>query len=313
METKKDQPLKSGVGESGNIKQDKKGKNKTTVILAVLIGALVILIGVLAWLLVERRQDAEEIQELTFEKYQLIDELEELSTEYEILETDNDSMRAQIESQKEEIEDLIGELRQTRIESQATIREYEKELGTLRDVLKSYIVQVDSLNQANIELREENVQAREQIAKTESELQHERQAKEELSERVKKGSVLMADNIEALTINDRGRERRLTRWVDRVQVCFTIRRNTVAEPGEREVFLKIIRPDGLVLATSSDNKIEFEGDSIMFSASRTVNYENDDLDACIYYTDDGSLISGDYNVEIYAEGHKIGTTQFSLR
>ncbi len=312
MEKNKEQPDLSGVNKPGQTKKED-SKKKVSILLISLISALVVLIGILGWLLYEKKQDAIRLEEVTHEKFELIDELQELSLEYENLRTDNDSMNAALEEQKQEIDDLITELRQTRIQSAATIDKYKKELGTLRDVLKSYIVQVDSLNQANIKLREENVQARQQIARTESELQRERQIKEELSEKVEIGSVLIAENIQATPINARGRERNRVRWVEQVQVCFTLKRNAIAPPGEREVFLRIIRPDGLALATSVDNRFEFEGEPLIYTASRIVNYENADLDACIYYTDDGSLIEGDYQVEIYADGHIIGTASFNLR
>lgn len=313
MEKITGQPGQSGTEQSGGKIKKEAGKKKTSLLLISLISALVILIGVLAWLLYEKKQDSIRLEEVTHEKFELIDELQELSYEYENLRTDNDSMNTVLEGQKEEIEGLITELRQTRIQNAATIDKYKKELGTLREVLKSYIVQVDSLNQANIKLREENLQVRQQIARTEGELEQERQIKEELSEKVEKGSILIAENIQAIPINSRGRERSRIRWIEQIQVCFTLKRNLIAPPGEREVYLRIIRPDGLALAESVDNRFEIEGETLIYTASRIVNYENTDLDACIYYTDDGSLISGDYQVEIYADRHLIGTGSFNLR
>jgi chromosome segregation ATPase len=107
---------------------------------------------------------------------------------------------------QEEIEKLIADLNRTRINNTAAINEYRRELGTLRDVLKSYVVQVDSLNQANIRLREENVQVRQQVVRFESELQQEREVKEDLSARVEMGSRLMVENLLASPLNQRGRE-----------------------------------------------------------------------------------------------------------
>ncbi|MFO7924410.1 MAG: hypothetical protein R6U58_12040 [Bacteroidales bacterium] len=291
----------------------KHSSRKLTGILIGLTAILVVLIVVLGWLLYDRKQEAIKLEEVTAEKLELISQFEELSYEYEVLRTDNDSMNAQLEARQEEIEELISELNRTRIRNAATINEYRSELGTLRDVLKSYIVQVDSLNQANIRLRQENVQVRQQVMQVETQLQEERQVKEDLSARVELGSRLVAEDLVASPINRRGREINRIGRVEQIQVCFTLKRNAIADPGMREVYIRIKRPDQLVLASSADNIMMVDQDPLVYTASREINYENVDIDACIYYTDDGSLIPGEYQVEVYTDGYMIGSGGFSLR
>ncbi len=286
---------------------------KLTRILIGLTTLLVILIIVLGWLLYDRKQEAIKLAEVTSEKFELIRDFEDLSHEYELLRTDNDSMNAQLEARQEEIEKLIEELQRTRINNAATINQYRSELGTLRDVLKSYIVQVDSLNQANIMLRKENVEVRQQAARFETELRQEREIKEDLSARVELGSRLMVENLVAVPINRRGREISRIGRTEQVQVCFTLKRNAIADPGMRELYIRIKRPDQLVLATSANNIMMVDEGPLVYTASRQINYENIDIDACIYYDDDGSLIPGTYIVEVYTEGYLLGTTDFSLR
>ena len=287
-------------------------KNMTRILIG-LTAVLVVLIIVLGWLLYDRKQEAIKLDEVTSEKFQLIGEFEELSREYDDLRTDNDSINAQLDERRIEIENLIEELNVTRVRSTAAINEYRRELGTLRDVLKSYIVQVDSLNQANIRLRQENVEVRQQFAQAETQLQQEREIKEDLSARVELGSQLVAENLVASPINIRGREINRIGRVEQVQVCFTLKRNAIATPGLREVYIRIKRPDDLVLASSADNIMMVQGEPMVFTSSRQINYENVDIDACIYYNDDGSLISGTYSVELYTDGYQVGYTEFSLR
>ncbi len=291
----------------------KLSSQKLTRILIGLTALLVVLIVVLGWLLYDRKQEAIKLAEVTAERFQLIRDFEDLSDEYAVLRTDNDSMNAQLDARQEEIDNLIEELNHTRINNAATINQYRRELGTLRDVLKSYIVQVDSLNQANIRLRQENVEVRQQAARFETQLQQEREIKEDLSARVELGSRLIVENLVASPINRRGREIGRIGRTEQIQVCFTLKRNAIAEAGMRTVYMRIKRPDGLVLATSADNIMMVDGEPVVFTASRQINYENIDIDACIYYDDDGSLIAGDYMVEVYTEGYLLGSTGFSLR
>jgi hypothetical protein len=298
---------------AGDSRKSKAKSLQTTHILIALAALLVIMIGVLGWLLYERKQDSIRFEEVTLEKFELIGELEDLSREYDDLMTDNVTMNAELVERQEEVEKLIEELRRTRVENTTRINEYRRELGTLRDVLKSYIVQVDSLNQANIRLREENVQVRQQAVVAETQLKQEREVTENLSARVELGSRLMIENLAALPINARGREINRVGRTEQVQVCFTLRRNAIAEPGMRVVYIRIRRPDGLVLASSSDNIMIVDNEPMVFTASREINYENLDIDVCIYYNDDGSLIDGTYQVTLYTEGYQIGVAQFSLR
>lgn len=308
MESNKDNLRQEGPVPA----KDNQGK-KLTIVLIVLASLLVVMIIVIGWLLYDRKQEAIKLEEVTAEKFELIRQFEDLSLEYEYLRTDNDSMNARLEARQEEIGNLIEELNRTRINNAAAINEYRRELGTLRDVLKSYIVQVDSLNQANIRLREENIQVRQQVARVETELEQERQVKEDLTARVELGSRLVAENIAASPINRRGREINRIGRVEQLQVCFTLKRNAIASPGMREVYIRIRRPDQLVLASSADNLMMVDGEPFVYTASREINYENADIDACIYYDDDGSLIPGNYQVEIYTDGYQIGVTGFSLR
>lgn len=290
-----------------------KSNQKLTRILLGLTGLLVVLIIVLGWLLYDRKQEAVKLEEVTAEKIELIRDFEDLSREYDHLKTDNDTMNAQLQARQEEIESLIEELNTTRIRNASAINEYRRELGTLRDVLKSYIVQVDSLNQANIMLRQENIEVRQQFARAETQLQQERQVKEDLSARVELGSRLVVENLVALPINRRGREINRVGRTEQVQVCFTLRRNPITTPGMRKVYIRILRPDQLVLATSAENLMMVDEEPMVYTASREINYENVDIDACIYYDDDGSLIPGSYRVEVYTDGYLLGFTEFSLR
>lgn len=290
----------------------KSGKNLTHILIG-LTSLLVVLIVVLGWLLYDRNKKSVHIEEVTTEKFELIREFENLSQEYEFLRTDNDSMNVALEARQEEIETLIADLNRTRINNTAAINEYRRELGTLRDVLKSYVVQVDSLNQANIRLREENVQVRQQVVRFESELQQEREVKEDLTARVEMGSRLMVENLLASPLNQRGRENNRISRVEQIQVCFTLKRNAIAEAGMKTVYVRIIRPDDLILASSASNIMEVDEELMVYTSARDINYENMDIDACIYFDDDGSLIPGNYKVEVFTEGYQIGTSEFSLR
>jgi hypothetical protein len=303
------EPLKNKENQPAEIKPTK----SLTGLLTVLIALLVVLIAVMAWLLWDLKQEKEKTSDLEEEKIELIEQFQGLSREYEYLKTDNDSMNILLEEKQQDIQKLITDLNRTRANSISEINKYKLELNTLRDVLKSYIVQVDSLNQANLALRQENVKAREIITRVETQLQEELKIKEDLSAKVEIGSQINAEGLNAVAINQRGREINRIGRVDKIKVCFTLKRNAIARPGERTVFLRILRPDNLVLTSSADNLFMLANEPLVYSASRDLVYENVDIDLCIFWANDGSLIPGNYTAEIYTDGILLGSTVFTLK
>ena len=191
------------------------------------------------------------------------------------------------------------------------IRMYEKELGTIRKVLKSYVVQIDSLNQANQELRAQNIETRQALQRVENERQELTEAKVALSSKVEKASILSAKNIVITPLNKRSKEVNRALKVEKLRVCFTLRENAILEPGPKIVYLRVIRPDDIILS-SGVNLFDFQGEQTVYTASREVSYENVDVDMCIYWNNDGQLIPGKYKVYLYADGYEIGTSSFGV-
>jgi hypothetical protein len=113
-------------------------------------------------------------------------------------------------------------------------------------------------------------------------------------------------------LNKNSKEKFKTIRVVKLRVCFTLRENPILEPGPKIIYMRVIRPDDIVL-TSGVNLFEYHGEQIVYSASREISYENVDVDMCIYWNNDGQLLPGSYKVHLYADGQEIGTSSFGLR
>jgi hypothetical protein len=193
------------------------------------------------------------------------------------------------------------------------IRTYKKEISTMRDIMKSYIVQIDSLNTRNKILVAENIQIRDQIARVEQTNVELSKAREELTSKVEIASVVQAKDIYPSPLNKKRKETdRADRMVN-LMVCFTLRENPIVEAGNKTVYMRIIRPDGLLVTISPDNIFEYNEENLIFTESRTVEYLNQDIELCIYVDNNGDFIEGTYTVELYLEGEIIGTGSFLLR
>ncbi|PLX10923.1 MAG: hypothetical protein C0597_15925 [Marinilabiliales bacterium] len=86
----------------------------------------------------------------------------------------------------------------------------------------------------------------------------------------------------------------------------------MAEQGERDVFVRIAGPDDYILAKSEKDLFEYEGQEIVYSAKRPVDYAGKDLDVTVYWDNNGALIEGTYEVYIFADGNEIGNVQFQI-
>jgi hypothetical protein len=245
---------------------------------------------------------------LTQEKDSLANELRLMVHGYDTLKTDNDTIMANLQKEKKRIVQLLS-ISASNIQ---LIKKYKNEIGTMREIMKGYIVQIDSLNSLNQQLVAENTGIKQQISEVQNTNVELTKAKEELSSKVTVAAVIQAKDINAVTLNKKRKETTRINNIDKLRICFTLRENPIAAPGEKEVFMRVIRPDSLVITTGQDNLFDFNGNKLVYSASRLVDYMNQDIEMCIFLDNTGDFIIGTYRVELYLENNIIGRTTFAL-
>lgn len=245
---------------------------------------------------------------LTQEKDSLANELRLMVHGYDTLKTDNDTLMANLQKEKDRIVQLLS----INASNVQLLKKYRAEIGTMRDIMKGYIVQIDSLNTMNQMLIAENIGFKQQITEVQNSNVELTKVKEELTSKVSVASVIQAKDISAVTLNKKRKETNRINNIDKLRICFTLRENPIAAAGEKEVFMRIIRPDSLVITTSPDNLFDFNGDKLVYSATRLVDYMNQDIEMCIFLDNTGDFIEGTYSVELYLENNLIGRTTFAL-
>jgi uncharacterized protein (DUF3084 family) len=289
--------------------------NKTTTILKIITGILcVAVIGLGALLYLESKNKKETVVVLTNEKENLIEELNGLKQEYSTLQTNNDSINTALLQEREKIELLLEKVKKTEAGNYQKIRAYEKELGTLRAIMQNYIGQIDSLNTANQQLTSENIQIKEQVQEITRKHDEVTQKAEELTTKVQEGSVIKARGmaVQGMTKKDKSTER--ASRTSHIKTCITLIENSIAQRGEKTVYIRVKGPDGIVLTTNENNLFDVEGEQIIFSAEREIDYQGAEIELCIYYTfGDIKVAKGVYDVTAYIDGKSIGTSQLRLK
>jgi hypothetical protein len=245
---------------------------------------------------------------LTQEKDSLARELKLMVHSYDTLKTNNDSLNAKLQKERKRILQLLA----INASDVQLIKRYKGEITTMREIMKSYIVQIDSLNTRNKILIAENQDIKEQITTVKKTNVALSKAKEELTNKVEIASVIQAKNISMVALNKNRKETTRLDRIDKLKICFTLRENPIAKAGEKIVYLRILRPDSLAIATNPDNLFDFNGSKMIFTSSRQVEYLNQDIDMCIFVDKNNDFIVGNYSAELYLEGASIGSCSFMI-
>lgn len=290
--------------------QERAQQNPLKIVMIVMIVVAVALAAALAYTLSSK---GALINQLNEEKADLTEQIQSLQSDYENLSSDYDTINAQLDSSRMEVAQLVERVKKTEATDRAKMRQYEKELGTLRSIMRSYIVQIDSLNTLNHQLTEEAATARKEAAVQKKRSEQLSQQVEELTGRVNVGSVIKARGItlQALASNDKVTDRS-TRVV-RMIVNMSLVENELAAKGPMRVYVRVTNPEGLLLLDGSGANFDFGGENLQATASREVDYEGSDLDLGIYVNNIGGLTKGVYTVEAFTGQTRLGSSELLLR
>jgi len=281
---------------------------KTTMF--ILIGVVVALVAILVYVW---SQKSTLIGELEDEKRDLTEQMENLQSDYASLSSDYDSINSQLDTSRAEVANLIERIKKTDATNRAKMRQYEKELGTLRSIMRNYIVQIDSLNTLNHKLTADAAAARKEAAASKAENAQLSRQVEDLSGQVAAGAVMKARGlrIEAYNSSDKITDR--SSRVVRLLTSLSLVENELAPKGQVRVYIRVKDPDGIILTNSNRTSFTYNGETMVASASRLVDYEGKEVDLSIYLNDIPGYQKGIYTVEAYTEQAKLGSAELMLR
>lgn len=243
-------------------------------------------------------EQVESIGVLGGERAQLEFDLEKMRFSYDTLAIENGMMMAEMAAQRSEIDKLISKVRDRNYK----VSRLTKEAGTLRRIMQGYVVTIDSLNQLNLALVEENTAMQAEVASVKKRNDDLEQRQGDMEELIEAGQVLQAMDIVPLAIRiaANGAQRPTTRAArtEMIKTCFTLMESRITKPGERELSLEVVSPDSLTV-----------------SVSRTVDYSGERLDACVFFSFDEGVIpeKGTYTVHLIDQGVRISSADLILR
>jgi len=255
------------------------------------------------------------LRAINSEKDSLNTELSKMSQHYDSLKTDNDTINQQLFLAQTQVKDLMTEIKQVKKASYSQISNYQKQVGSLRQIMMNYVVQVDSLNKRNKFLMEENRKVKQNYMKIESRNKTLQEEKKNLSQKINKAAMLEAMNLHVEGINKKGKDVSVKRKAEQLKISFTLSKNITSKRGNKNLYIRILRPDQILLVKSKDNLFKFENLQIPYSAMREVTYEGNELPVNIFWDNKGEnpFMDGNYTIDVFTDGNNIGTASFAFK
>ena len=275
------------------------------------------LVGTVAYLYVNldnQKKENKAMQELAeLDKKEMENEYQQFATQYSEMKTQisNDSIIAQLTAEQEKTERLLKELKDTKSNDAREIARLKREHATVRAVLRSYVIKIDSLNRLNQNLTAENSRIKGQYNEATRQIEGLNSERASLSEKVAIAAQLDATGISMQLKNKKGKKTDKTSKCKTVQVNFTIAKNVTASNGTKTFYVRITSPSGTTLG--GGGTFNYQNRSLEATMRKTVEYDGRETTISTFWNVSQSLMAGTYQVSVFADGNMIGSRSFSFK
>ena len=262
----------------------------------------------------EAEKELEELRQLAeLDKREMENQYTQFALQYDELKKSvkDDSLIVRLNNEKKRAEELLQELRQLRNNDVAEIRRLKKELATVRAVLRSYILQVDSLQRLNLALIGERDSARAQLGKAATEITSLSEERANLTEKVAIAAQLNATNISIEPTKKNGKTAKRSKEIESFTVSFDITRNVTATTGERKVYVRLLKPGQTVV--NKAGVFAYEDREIEYSAAKAIEYTGQEQNVTLYVPVKEYLGAGQYTAYIFVDGQMIGSGSVTMK
>ncbi len=278
---------------------------------------VLILAGATAYLFINLNKQKEEnaaIKELAeIDKKEMENEYQQFAQQYSEMKTqiNNDSIVAQLTAEQEKTQRLLDELRRVKSTDAIEITRLKKELATVRAVIRSYVMEIDSLNKVNANLTQENTRVKGQYEAATRQIEGLSSERRSLSEKVAIAAQLDATGISLVAKNKRGKATDQIDKATTLQVSFNITRNVTAASGVKDIYVRIMSPTGSLL--NGAGSFSYENRTLQYSMKRSVEYNGEETPVTLFWNVSQALVAGTYQVSIFADGNMIGSRSFAFK
>ncbi len=293
-------------------------KGVVIIVITILLGTN----GLLLWQFFDKKNSLDlanqTIVTTTAEKDALQMQLNQFKAEYEKLKSDNVNLQNQLSEKDEEIKAKVVEIQKLiQAGGPAQIARAKAELAKLKEMNDIYVSNIDSLNKITAQLKIENLNLSTNLSKEMSKNENLSAENSRLFSKVSAGSILKAVNIttEGLRYRNSGKEviTNKAKQVQKIRTTFTLGENNVIDEGPIDLYVRVLNPDGSVMANINKETFKSQGLDVTFTIKENVEYKNAGTPVVVMWAKGSQFISGKYSVEIYHAGVLIGKSEIDLK
>lgn len=289
--------------------------NKKSLLIAAVAILVIAIIGITYLLFTEKQTNRELVQEFQLDKEELENEYTRFAQEYDELKVTvtNDSLAQLLEQEQLKTQRLLEELRTVKSSNALEIRRLKKELATLRNVMRGYVFQIDSLNRLANEQKKVIADVTQKYNRASQQINTLSEEKKTLDKKVTLAAQLDATNIVIEPRNKRGKVAKKVKDVVKLAISFTIVKNITAENGERTLYIRITKPDNDALTKNASNTFSYENRTLTYSIKKYIEYDGEEQNVNVFWDVEEFLYAGNYRVDIFEGGNMIGSQKFTLK
>ncbi len=295
-------------------------KPVNTLAYKITIGILLAIIIVMAWMLLNQKKEVVTLtKNIDSQQTELKLQLDSLLAEHERVKVSYGELSNSLSERDSIINVKAREIKQL-LSTKSELAVVKHKLALLQEITRGYEHQIDSLFTVNRELKAENKQIKIDYNLEQQKTNDLAKDKKDLNEKISSAAVLKAYKISAVAYKSRGidkeKETDKAARTDKIKVCFTVSENKLVSASYKRFFVRIARPDNVILTRGPAYTFQFLGQTLQFSSMETLNYEGDAADVCTYYDQPANspeLTKGRYYVNIFTEDREIGQTSFELK
>ncbi len=229
------------------------------------------------------------------------------------LQGEKNSLQKDIEAKKIEIRKILNDKNAT----QAQLAKARTMIAELNDKITGLETEVTRLTGENHQLVTVNTTLKHEKTEFEQTLLSTKTAKEDLEKTVDVASTFSASNIQVTPVDEKksGKEKSTTtaKRVDKLLVSFDVE-NRIAKSGSADMYLIVTAPDGKIISAEGASVLNTRADGDKpFTAKVPLEYVTGERKNILFPIHQDSFQTGDYKIEIYHNGFKIGEGIRSLK
>ncbi len=230
----------------------------------------------------------------------------------------NDSLVQKYNAARMKVEGLLRELNAEKqshnkdmAASRAKIKKLEGEISTLKGIVRHYLEEIKRLGEENAGLKQEIAQVQQKNQQLSTQVTQATASNEQLTQTVKLAKKLNITGLSLNAYNKKGKKEKNITKARQLGVHFTVSPNNTAAAGMKTFYVRIISPEGSLL--TGGGSFTIDGQSVQATASRNLEYANEEMSASIYWDVNTTLTPGDYTVEVFCDGYRLASRHFTMK